>query len=80
MAREPRPDGQIVEVANFPTRFEAQLAISFLESAGLKAMGRFGDASGAAPYYAMVDGFRICVFEEDIVVAREILADMDTPT
>ena len=80
MAREPRPDGQIVEVANFPTRFEAQLAISFLESAGLQAMGRFGDASGAAPYYAMVDGFRICVFEEDIVAAREILADMAAPT
>ena len=80
MAREPRPDGQIVEVANFPTRFEAQLAISFLESAGLHAMGRFGDASGAAPYYAMVDGFRICVFDEDVAAAREILADMETPT
>ena len=79
MAREPRPDGQIVEVANFPTRFEAQLAISFLESAGLHAMGRFGDASGAAPYYAMVDGFRICVFDEDVAAAREILADMETP-
>lgn len=78
MAREPRPDGQIVEAANFPSRFEAQLAISFLESAGIEAMGRFGDAAGAAPYYALVDGFRVCVFTEDLDAAREILADMDT--
>ena len=77
--REPRPDGQIVEAANFPSRFEAQLAISFLESAGIQASGRFGDASGAAPYYAMIDGFRVCVFADDLAAAREILADMDSP-
>ena len=74
MKHPPRPDGRIVEVANFPSRFEAELAVSFLESAGIQAMGRFGDAFGVVPYYAMIDGFRVCVFEEDLDVAREILA------
>ena len=77
MERVPRPDGRIVEVANLPSRFEAELAISFLESAGIHAMGKFGDASGAAPFYAMVDGFRVCVFEDDLEAAREILASAD---
>ena len=70
----PRPDGRIVEVANFPSRFEAQLAVEFLQSAGIEAMGKFGDAFGVVPYYAMVDGFRVCVFEEDVDAAREVLA------
>lgn len=73
MSREPRPDGRIVEVANYPSRFEAELAISFLETAGIDAMGRFGDANGALPHYAMVDGFRVCVFDDDLDAAREIL-------
>ena len=77
MTRSPRPDGQIVEVANYPSRFEAQLAISFLETADIQAMGKFGDAFGAVPYYAMVDGFRVCVFEEDVEAAREILASTE---
>jgi Putative prokaryotic signal transducing protein len=74
MSRAPRPDGRIVEAANYPSRFEAELAISFLESAGIDAMGRFGDASGALPHYAMVDGFRVCVFDDDLDAAREILS------
>jgi len=69
----PRPDGRIVEVANYPSRFEAQIAISFLESAGIHAMAKFGDASGVVPYYALVDGFRVCVFDDDLAAAREIL-------
>jgi hypothetical protein len=69
----PRPDGRIVEVANFPSRFEAQLAMSFLETAGIRAMAKFGDASGVVPYYALVDGFRVLVFEDDLDAAREIL-------
>ena len=40
-------------------------------------MGKFGDAFGAVPYYAMVDGFRVCVFEEDLEAAREVLASAD---
>ncbi len=80
MTRAPRPDGQIVEVANYPSRFEAQLAISFLETANIQAMGKFGDAFGAAPYYAMVDGFRVCVFEDDLDAAREILESTNVPS
>ena len=76
MTREPRPDGKIFEVANLPTRFEAELAISFLESADIQAMGKFGDASGSGPHIALIDGFRVCVFDEDVDAAREILAAM----
>ena len=76
MARAPRPDGRIVEVANLPTRFEAELAISFLETADIRAMGKFGDAAGAGPHIALVDGFRVCVFEEDLDAARDVLAAM----
>lgn len=75
MKREPRPDGRIVEVANYPSRFEAELAMSFLESAGIQAMGKFGDAGGMAPYYALIDGYRVCVFDTDLDAAREVLAD-----
>jgi hypothetical protein len=79
--RVPRPDGRIVEVANYPSRFEAELAISFLETAGIEAMGKFGDASGVVPYYALVDGFRVCVFDDDLDAAREILdAATEGPT
>ena len=73
MKHAPRPDGRIVEVANFPSRFEAQLAMSFLETAGIQAMAKFGDGSGVVPHYALVDGFRVCVFEEDLDAAKEIL-------
>ncbi|MBK5286922.1 MAG: hypothetical protein JJE46_00510 [Acidimicrobiia bacterium] len=79
MTRAPRPDGKIVEVANLPTRFEAELAIGFLETAEIQAMGKFGDAGGVGPHYALVDGFRVCVFEEDVDAAREVLEAMDRP-
>ncbi len=70
----------MVGAPNSRSRFEAQLAISFLETANIQAMGKFGDAFGAVPYYAMVDGFRVCVFEDDLDAAREILASTDFPT
>ncbi|MEP6625319.1 MAG: DUF2007 domain-containing protein [Acidimicrobiia bacterium] len=74
MKRAPRPDGRIVEVANYPSRFEAEMAMSFLETAGIQAMTKFGDAAGVVPYYALVDGFRVCVFDTDLEAAREVLA------
>ncbi len=64
-------------MANYPSRFEAELAMSFLESAGIQAMAKFGDAGGVVPYYALVDGFRVCVFDTDLAAAQEVLADAD---
>jgi hypothetical protein len=78
--RTPRPEGRIVEVANYPTRFEAGAALDLLEASGIQAMGKFGDAEGWAPHFALVDGFRVCVFEDDLAEARTILAATATNT
>ena len=73
MTREPRPDGKIVEVANLPTRFEAEATIQLLAVNGLQATGKFGDAGGWAPHFALVDGYRVLVFEEDLEAATALL-------
>jgi hypothetical protein len=73
MTHEPRPDGRIVELANFGSRFEADVAIALLQSNGIQAHGKYGDSGGWLPHIALVDGFRVFVFEEDLEVARELL-------
>jgi hypothetical protein len=73
MPPEPRPDGRIVELANFGSRFEADVALGLLESNGIQAHGKYGDAGGWLPHIALVDGFRVFVFEEDLDAARELL-------
>lgn len=77
MAREPRPDGKIVEVANFGTRLEADAALALLEANGIQASGKFGDAGGWMPHIALLDGFRVLVFDEDLDVARGLLETED---
>jgi hypothetical protein len=72
--RPPRPDGRIVEVANYPSRFEAGAALDLLRASGIEAMGKFGDAEGWAPHFALVDGYRVCVFDDDLDDARALLA------
>lgn len=73
MDREPRPDGKIVEVGNFGSRLEAEAAIALLEANGIQASGKFGDAGGWLPHIALVDGFRILVFDEDLDAAKALL-------
>jgi Putative prokaryotic signal transducing protein len=77
MAREPRPDGKIVEVANFGTRLEADAALALLEANGIQASGKYGDAGGWMPHIALIDGFRVLVFEEDLDVAKALLETED---
>jgi hypothetical protein len=74
MTREPRPNGKIVEVANFGTRIEADNAISLLEANGIQASGKYGDSGGWLPHIALVDGFRVVVFDEDLDDAKAVLA------
>jgi hypothetical protein len=71
---EPRPDGRIVELANLPNRFEADSLIELLEGNGIRAAGKYGDAEGWAPHFALVDGYRVCVFEDELDAARTLLA------
>jgi Putative prokaryotic signal transducing protein len=73
MTRAPRPDGRIVEVANFGTRMEADAAIALLEANGIQASGKYGDAGGWMPHIALVDGFRVVVFDEDLDDAKALL-------
>ncbi len=74
MTRAPRPDGRIVEVANFGSRMEADAAIALLEANGIQASGKYGDAGGWLPHIALVDGFRVVVFDEDLDDAKALLA------
>ena len=77
MARAPRPGGKIIEVANFGTRLEADAALALLEANGIQASGKYGDAGGWMPHIALIDGFRVLVFDEDLEVARALLETED---
>jgi len=74
MNRAPRPDGKIVEAANFGSRMEADAAIALLEANGIQASGKYGDAGGWLPHIALVDGYRVMVFDEDLDAAKDLLA------
>ena len=75
MDREPRPEGRIVVAGNFGTRIELDRAVQLLEQAGIQASGKYGDAGGWMPHVALVDGFRVMVFDEDLDAAKELLAE-----
>jgi hypothetical protein len=75
VSAEPRPGGRIVELINLPTRFEADAVIGMLRANGVQAMGRYGDAEGWLPYVGLLDGYRVCVFEDDLDLAKRLLDD-----
>ncbi len=72
MPREPRSGGRIVEVANLPSRFQADAALALLEANGIEATAKYGDAGGWAPY-----GFRVLVFDDDLDTAKSLLESSD---
>jgi hypothetical protein len=73
--RAPRPNGRIVELVNLPSRFEADLVIARLEEAGIQAMAKYGDADGMAPSIGLLDGYRVCVFDDDLDAAHAVVDD-----
>ncbi|MBM3673807.1 MAG: hypothetical protein FJW88_02465 [Actinobacteria bacterium] len=73
MTGTPRPKGRIVEAGNFPTRYEADVAITLLRENDIEAMGKNGDADGWAPHFALVDGYRVMVFDDDLDAAHALL-------
>lgn len=77
MPREPRPGGRIVEVANFPSRFQADAALALLEANGINAMAKYGDAEGWAPHFGLLDGYRVMVFDEDLDAAKALIEPDD---
>ena len=67
----------VVEVAVYPTRWQADAARALLGDCGIPAMVRYGDADGWAPNFALLDGFRLCVLAGDLATARAVLAGAD---
>jgi hypothetical protein len=59
-----------VELVNLPSRFEADLLIARLDEGGILAMAKYGDADGMAPSIGLLDGYRVCVFEDDLADAQ----------
>jgi len=77
MPRERRPGGRIVELANLPSRFEADAVLALLESNGIEAMAKYGDAEGWAPFFATIDGFRVLALDEDLAAAKALIDSSD---
>jgi hypothetical protein len=76
----PRPHGRIVELVNLPSRFEADLVIARLDEVGIQAMAKYGDADGMAPSIGLLDGYRVCVFDDDLDAAKAFVeAPIDEP-
>jgi hypothetical protein len=69
----PRPDGRIVELAAFPSPTEARVVAGMLETNGIKATVNANDAEGWAPFYTVLRGATVLVFEEDRDAARALL-------
>ena len=38
-------------------------------------MGKYGDAEGWLPYVGLLDGYRVCVFDDDLDLAKRLLDD-----
>jgi hypothetical protein len=75
--RGKRDTGRIVELVNLPSRFEADLLMARLDEAGIRTMAKYGDADGMAPSIGLLDGYRVCVFDDDLETARAFLNEDD---
>jgi hypothetical protein len=66
---------KIVELVSVPSRFEAETLVAKLHANGIDAIADHNDAGGTAPHYAVFDGHRVLVFENDIARARALIAE-----
>lgn len=65
-------DGELVLVRTFLNRFEAELARSALEAAGIDSMIRSDDCGGTRPHL-WVGGIELLVRSEDAEYASELV-------
>ena len=70
-----RDKEKIVELTTTSSRPTADVLVAALESRGIKAVADHGDASGWDPMLSLLQGHRVLVFEGDLDVARQILAE-----
>ena len=64
-----------VPVAVVSSRFEADLAVGLLESAGVRAFVLSDDAGGQEPQWQLSDGVRVMVPASEEGLARRVLHD-----
>lgn len=72
-----------MELASFPSRFEADVVIAMLATNGIRAIADYGDSDGWAPHLALYQGARVLVLDDDLQSARALLdstAPLDEPT
>ncbi len=62
-----------MELVNLPSRFEADLLMARLGEGGIQAMAKYGDADGMAPSIGLLDGYRVCVFDDDLEDAQAFI-------
>ena len=68
-------DSELVVVQAFGSQWEADMAKSALEAAGIPAMIQADAAGGMRPHIAWASGgFKVLVREEDVAAAHEVLA------
>jgi hypothetical protein len=65
-------DSELVEVASFPNRIEAEMARGALEAAEIESVVSADDAGGLRPHL-WLSGVRLLVRAEDAERARELL-------
>jgi len=66
-------DADLVVVGRFNNRFEADVAKSALDAAGLDSMIRSDDVAGMRPPLSLTNGVELIVRADDAMAAREIL-------
>ena len=77
MGREPRPDGKIVEAAQLRLPHGGRRGDRAAQANGIQASGKYGDSGGWLPHIALVDGFRVVVFDDELDAAKALLEAAD---
>ena len=67
------PNVELVTIRSFDSEFEAELAKTALESAGIKSFLSGDDCGGLRPALTCTNGIKLIVRAEDVGRATEIL-------
>ena len=65
-----------VPVASVNNKFEAELIVGLLKSAGVRAFLLADDAGGQEPQWQLSGGVQILVPSREVTAAREVLDDV----
>ncbi|MFA6599516.1 MAG: DUF2007 domain-containing protein [Candidatus Omnitrophota bacterium] len=69
--------GNLVKIATYLDRLNAESAKNFLETQGIESILGFDDASGMRPELTMAQGVRLWVDEKDEAEARRLIAEVE---